>query len=152
MLFLDRSQLRDELNSYETRRYRVFNGVKFDLHCRFDGTEDGPFKLVDLALFILAQWYPVDEQEKECKELRGMHSDLDIIEMSREFLIENDCLIFITNLGSTTDWNLITQHLLCESTSGYIVVITSDRRVATHCVDGEQDQVLNVEDLMKVYA
>lgn len=132
----ERSQLMDTLYSCQ---YRVFDGVKY-----------GIFKLVDLALFILVQSYPKDEQEKESKIIRDMKNDHDIIEMAHEFLTEHNCLVFITNLDFTTYWNLIKHDLLCESTRAYIVVITSDQSVATHCVDHKHDRVIDVEDLMKV--
>lgn len=141
----EKSQLRDELNYYQTCKYRVFNGVKFE-HCfNFINTEDGQFKLVDLARFILAQVYP-----KRREEFSRENIELVIIEESHQYLNKHNCLLIIANLQSTLHWDLIKQHLLCESTKGYIVVTTGDQSVAKHCVDQKQDQVLDVEVLMKV--
>ncbi|KAF6986985.1 hypothetical protein CFC21_004664 [Triticum aestivum] len=146
------SQLLDKLESYRVRKYRIFDGFKFDQCYRYDVPRDGQWKVVDLALFIVVKSWTIDEQETEYKRLMAMDNsdrDIAIIEMSRKFLTKQKWLLFITNLKSTTEWNSIKEHLLSEDTKGYIVVVTSDQSVATHCVDHKQDQVLNIEDLMK---
>lgn len=127
------SQLINKVGSYQVRKYGIFEGDKFDQCYHYPVTGYGSFGVVDLALFILEKSSLVDERLDEYIKLMAMdNSDRSkvLIEMGRRFLTKHNCLIFITKLKSTKDWDSIKQSLLCESTRGYIVVVTRDQSLA----------------------
>lgn len=77
----------------------------------------------------------------------------DLIKDSREFLRTVDnCLLVIDGLQSTDDWDVIkSSTILPDPDKCCVIVVTDDPGVASHCVDGIEDRVVQVrEDDMRV--
>lgn len=118
---------------------RILHGLEFENYKMVKlNLSYQQLKLTDLADQLLENFYPKDEQEDELQKF----------ERCRKLITEHYWLIYISNLKSTTDWDLIRRDLLPESTRGCIVVITHEQSVATHCVDHES-RAINAKDLIK---
>uniref|UniRef100_A0A453TDF8 Uncharacterized protein n=1 Tax=Aegilops tauschii subsp. strangulata TaxID=200361 RepID=A0A453TDF8_AEGTS len=110
-----------------------------------------PNDLAILAVSLLLESCPKDKRKTVEEKLNGMDNQ-DLFERCREFLTEHDYLIFFDMMDTQKgleSWDLIKQHLLCESTRATIVVLTRSKRVATYCVDGEECRALNLINVMK---
>lgn len=149
--FDDRSKFMSQLANDTLNKLSVLNGVKFEYSYRnirthgFAGQKN--IMVVTMATDILVRSYPKDDQDDVFEELMGMKHE-DVTEMCRKFLTDNDYLLFIDEMESHEEWDLIKRQLLCESTRACIVVLTKDNNVATYCVDHKEYRLLNLRDLM----
>ncbi|VAI53540.1 unnamed protein product [Triticum turgidum subsp. durum] len=147
----DRSKFMSQLTNDTLNKLSVLNGVKFEYSYRnirthgFAGQQN--MMVVTMATDILVQSYPKDDQNNAFEQLMGMKHE-DVTEKCRKFLTENDYLLFIDEMESHEEWDLINRQLLCESTRACIIVLTKDNSVATYCVDHKEYLLLNLRDLM----
>jgi hypothetical protein len=80
------------------------------------------------------------------RALRRMQHE-ELVESCREFLREEDSLVVLDGLRSKDDWDSIKMTLLLEPPKGCVVVITTDYKVALHCVDNKKERVVDADRL-----
>ncbi|RLN08372.1 hypothetical protein C2845_PM11G20380 [Panicum miliaceum] len=105
-----------------------------------------PFNLTEFSWRLLLDFHSDDPQAKETAAVSMMEGQDPILECCK-FLREEECLVVIDGLRSTQDWDLIKATFLSEPTEGTIVVITNEAKVAVHCVENNENKVLNVRRL-----
>jgi hypothetical protein len=104
-----------------------------------------PFNLTDLSRRLLMDFHSDDLAAKETMII-GMMEGKDPIQECRKLLHQDVCFVVIRGLHSIDDWDLIKVALLTERVKGYIIVITNEKSVATHCAQ-RKEGVINVKGL-----
>uniref|UniRef100_A0ACD5YVL6 Uncharacterized protein n=1 Tax=Avena sativa TaxID=4498 RepID=A0ACD5YVL6_AVESA len=127
---------------------RFDNGVKFERHNWVEVPNPFNPKVFFRQLFASFHSYNLEAKEIAALDVMG---DLQIIEVCRKILHEDNRLMVINGLQSEHVWDLINKYLLYSEPrikvrGGCIVVITKEKTVAQHCADGE-DRVLSIKDL-----
>ena len=105
-----------------------------------------PFNLTDFSWRLLLDFHSDDPQAKETAAVSMMEGQDPILECCK-FLQKEECFVVIDGLRSTQDWDLIKATLLSEPAKGTIIVITNEAKVAAHCVENNENRVLNVRRL-----
>jgi len=105
-----------------------------------------PFDLTDFSWRLLLDFHSDDPQAKENAAVSMMEGEDPILECCK-FLQKEECFVVIDGLRSTQDWDLIKATFLSEPAKGTIIVITNEAKVAAHCVENNENRVLNVRRL-----
>lgn len=107
-----------------------------------------PFNLSEFAWRLLLDLYSDDPQAKQTAAISSMTEEgQDPILECCKILREMTCFVVIDGLCSMQEWDLIKATLLSNETGGRqidgrIVVITTEQKVAKHCVENDKDAVV----------
>ncbi|KQK16581.2 probable disease resistance protein RXW24L [Brachypodium distachyon] len=90
-----------------------------------------PFNLRDLYLSLL----------------QGIHPEKDPIEECHSLLTKHRCFVVIDELRSTKEWDLMQAALKPKKAKSVIIVITTDKSIATYCTNNNEKLLFNVKAL-----
>ncbi|CAN6243713.1 unnamed protein product [Urochloa humidicola] len=107
-----------------------------------------PFNLTEFSWRLLLDFHSDELEAKEAAAVSIIEGQ-DPVQGCRKFLREHECFLVLDGLQSKDEWDLIkdTGLLLSGHIRCTIIVITNEATVAKHCVDHEEDRVLNVKGL-----
>jgi hypothetical protein len=108
-----------------------------------------PFNLTEIAWCLLLDFFSDDPQGKQSATISMMEEGHIPIPECCDIIERKRCLIVINGLRSAQDWDLIQTTLkLYSHIASTIVVITTDEKVAMHCVQNkDREAVLNIRSL-----
>ena len=129
-------------STYQLTKY----GFLFDENTKHSWVDvPRSFNLMDFSRRLLMDIHSADLETKETMIIDLMEGQ-DPIQLCREFLQQDKCIVVIDGLRSKDDWDLIKAAFLAKRIEGHIVVITNEESIALHCVDSKDD-VINVQGL-----
>ncbi|XP_037488243.1 uncharacterized protein LOC119366587 [Triticum dicoccoides] len=104
-----------------------------------------PFDLVEFSRLLLLDFHQGNLKAMEAAAIGIMEGE-DPIQGCREIMRQDGCIVIIDGLRSTYHWDLIETVFLSQpTTEAKIVVITTEQRIAKHCVKQQVDQMVNVK-------
>ncbi|KAM0891421.1 hypothetical protein ACQ4PT_026418 [Festuca glaucescens] len=129
-------------STYQLTKY----GFLFDENTKHSWVDvPQSFNLTDFSRRVLMDIHSADLETKESMIIDLMEGQ-DPIQLCREFLQQDKCIVVIDGLRSKDDWDLIKAAFLAKRIEGHILVITNEESIALHCVDSKDD-VINVKGL-----
>ncbi|XP_044318738.1 disease resistance protein RGA4-like [Triticum aestivum] len=106
-----------------------------------------PFSLWDFSRTLLSNFGSEKLQDTEHTYLYSMGSTNPVTQC-REILKKQKCMVVIDGLQSTKEWDLIKTQLLPESNRwNVIIVVTTEKEIASHCHGDKGHVLFNVKGL-----